>query len=148
MMYVDQMGYLPDDILVKVDRAGMRVSLESRIPLLDHRVVEFAWRMPTGLRVRHGATKWPLRQILARYVPQELFMRPKQGFSVPVGVWLRGPLREWAEDLLSDAALRGSGFFDVPAVRATWSRHLRGVEDAHVELWSVLMAQAWIRSRA
>jgi asparagine synthetase B (glutamine-hydrolysing) len=143
MMYVDAMTYLSDDILVKVDRAAMSASLETRVPLLDHRVVELAWSLPLHYKYRDGVAKWPLKQILYRYVPRKLLDRPKGGFGVPMDQWLRGALREWAEDLLSEERIRREGFFDARAVRAQLSSHLRGGKDRQYALWTLLMFQAW-----
>jgi asparagine synthase (glutamine-hydrolysing) len=142
MMAVDTLTYLPDDILVKVDRAAMAASLETRVPFLDPRVIDFAWNLPLRQKVRDGQGKWLLRQLLYRHVPQAMVDRPKQGFAVPIEHWLRGPLRDWAEDLLSPTALAADGLLDPAPIRAMWQRHLSGRNVQHA-LWNVLMYQAW-----
>lgn len=148
MMHADAVTYLPDDILAKVDRAGMAVSLESRIPFLDPQVTALAARIHPSLKFARGGGKTILKDLLYRHVPRELVDRPKAGFAMPVSVWLKGPLRDWAEDLLSAEALAADGLFDPAVVRARWHRHLAGQEDATQPLWAVLMFQAWQHSRA
>jgi asparagine synthase (glutamine-hydrolysing) len=143
MRYLDLATYLPGDILTKVDRASMAVSLETRAPLLDHRLVEFSFRIPSSLHLRHGQGKWLLRQVLERHVPRALFDRPKTGFGIPLGQWLRGPLRDWAEELLSERRLAQTGLLRPGPIRALWARHLSGADNAQYQLWPVLMLVAW-----
>ncbi|WAF74099.1 asparagine synthase (glutamine-hydrolyzing) [Aeromonas dhakensis] len=143
MMAQDTLSYLPDDILVKVDRAAMAVSLETRVPFLDHEVLEHAWRLPKELKLNEGQSKWCLRQILYRYVPKNLIERPKMGFAVPLDSWLRGPLREWAEDLIDEKRLLEEGFFNAGLVQKMWQEHLSGKRNWQYQLWDILMFQAW-----
>jgi asparagine synthase (glutamine-hydrolysing) len=146
MMYADAMTYLPDDILVKVDRAAMGVSLETRVPILDHRVIEFAWRLPTRMKYRDAEGKWLLRRVLERHVPRDLTDRPKAGFSVPLGNWLRGELRDWAEALLAPRRLAAEGFFSPKVVEGYWRRVVAGNDALYSPIWLILAFQAWLET--
>jgi len=146
MMYRDSVTYLPDDILCKVDRAAMAVSLETRVPFLDHRVAELAWQLPLSLKIMDGQGKWPLRQVLYKHAPSELIDRPKAGFGIPVGQWLRGPLRPWAENLLEQNRLNAEGYFHPGPIHKKWVEHLSGQRDHTPSLWAVLMFQAWLEA--
>ena len=146
MMVLDILTYLPDDILTKLDRAAMAVSLETRIPFLDHRVVEFAWRLPQSMKLHNGQTKWALRQVLYRHVPKEIIERPKMGFGIPLGNWLRGSLRDWADALLDESRLKREGYFYPTPIRQKWKEHLSGKRNWQHHLWSVLMFQSWLEN--
>jgi asparagine synthase (glutamine-hydrolysing) len=148
MMFRDAVTFLPDDILCKVDRAAMACSLETRAPFLDHRVVELAWRLPLNMKIRGNTGKWALRQVLYKYVPKELIERPKAGFAIPIGEWLRGPLRDWAEGLLGETRLRQEGYFHPEPIRKAWAEHLTGGRDHAPKIWTILMFQAWRDAQA
>ncbi len=143
MQYLDMLTYLPDDILTKVDRASMSVSLEARVPLLDHRLIEFACSLPQEMKIQNGSGKWVLRQVLYKHVPQSLIDRPKMGFSLPIGEWLQGPLRDWADSLLSETSLKKHDFVDSKIVRQYWQEHLSGKRNWQYQLWNILMLQSW-----
>lgn len=145
MQFIDTITYLPDDILTKVDRASMAVSLEARVPLLDHRLVEFSWTLPMSYKIRGGTTKWILREILNQYIPKKLTHRPKMGFGIPVGKWLLTDLRPWAEDLLDPQRMREEGYFNVALVQQRWQEHISGTRNWHSYLWPILMFQSWQR---
>ncbi len=144
MMAMDAQTFLPDEVMAKVDRAAMATSLETRAPLLDHRVVELAWRMPLRMKIREGQGKWLLRQVLYRHVPRELVERPKKGFGIPIDDWLRGPLKAWADNLLSEDRLRAESYFDAEPILRLWRQHLEGSYNWQYQLWPVLMFQAWL----
>jgi asparagine synthase (glutamine-hydrolysing) len=146
MMAVDTLTYLPDNNLCKVDRASMFSSLETRVPLLDHKIIEFAWSLPLNLKLNNGITKWPLRQILYKYVPKELIERPKMGFSVPLASWLRGPLRDWAEELLDEKKMIEDGYLNFKIIKNKWDEHLSGKYNWEFQIWNVLMFQSWLRN--
>jgi asparagine synthase (glutamine-hydrolysing) len=144
MQMIDIISYLPDDILVKVDRATMNYSLEARAPLLDHRIIEFVFSSSVNSGLRGGTGKAPLKKILESYIPRDSFERPKQGFGLPIGTWLRTELRDWAESLLSEDRLKNDGFFNVDLVRQRWLEHATGRQNWGYQLWDVLMFQAWL----
>lgn len=145
-MYYDTISYLPDDILVKVDRASMANSLESRIPFLDHKLIEFAWRLPLSMKVNNNEGKYILKKLLEKYVPKKFFERPKMGFGVPIGNWLRGPLKDWSEELLDETRINNEGYFNTKEVRDKWDEHLSGKRNWENQLWIILMFQAWLEN--
>ena len=146
MMIYDLLTYLPTDILTKVDRAAMAVSLETRVPFLDPKVIEFSANLPLNYKIRDGQSKWILRELLYKHVPKDLIERPKMGFAVPLADWLRGPLSDWAESLLDENRLHQEGFFNVEFVRSKWLEHKSGKQNWHHQLWNVLMFQAWLEN--
>jgi asparagine synthase (glutamine-hydrolysing) len=145
MQLLDSLTYLPDDILTKVDRASMAVSLEARVPILDHRVIEYAWKLPLEMKIRHGKSKWILRELLHKYVPKSIMERPKMGFGVPIDTWLRTDLRDWAEDLLSEKSLKDTGVLNSAPIRERWMEHSQKNKNWHYSLWPVLMFISWSR---
>ncbi|MDB4483484.1 asparagine synthase (glutamine-hydrolyzing), partial [Akkermansiaceae bacterium] len=145
MMYIDTVTYLPDDILTKVDRASMAVSLEARVPLLDHRIVDFAWSLPHDFKVREGESKWILKQVLEKYVPRSFFERPKMGFAIPLGEWLKNDLKDWAEEMLDKESMLADGYINPEPVHQLWGQHKEGKVDWSDKLWSVLMFQVWLK---
>ena len=147
MMYFDSKNYLPNDILVKVDRAAMASSLETRLPFLDHRIIEFAWSLPLEMKLNDNRGKWLLRQVLKRYLPENLIDRPKTGFSVPIGEWLRGPLRSWANELLDEKLIDSQEYFSSKLIKTKWDEHLSGRQDWSKQIWTILMFQSWLKSK-
>ena len=143
MMALDQITYLPNDILVKVDRTSMASSIEARVPFLDHRLIEYSWKIPHSIKFRNGKSKWILRKILQNYVPKNLTDRPKMGFGIPLNDWLRGPLRDWAENLLNEKKLSEEGFFNSKIIREKWEDYISNKNNSLYDLWNVLMFQAW-----
>jgi len=147
MMVLDFLTYLPDDILVKVDRSAMASSLETRAPFLDHKLIEYVWRIPQSYKLRNGHGKWILKKILGQYVPNNLIDRPKMGFGVPIENWLRGPIKDWAENLLNEKKLKQDGIFNSKIIRDKWQDHLSGKKNWHHDLWNILMFQSWINEK-
>lgn len=147
MMAMDAQTYMTDDILAKVDRAAMANSLETRVPLLDHRIAELAWSLPLDYKIRQGEGKWPLKQVLFRHVPRELIERPKMGFGIPLHDWLRGSLRDWAEALLDEKLLLQQGYFNPEPIRTMWKEHISGLYNHQHHLWDILMFQAWLETQ-
>ena len=148
MMYMDSITYLPDDILVKVDGASMDVSLEARVPMLDHQLVEFAWRLPMNMKIRQGQGKWILRQILYKHFPRELVDKPKMGFGVPPDSWLRGDFRDWAESLLNEDRIRREGYLNPKPIRGKWREHESSERNWQNHLWNILMFQTWLEAQS
>ena len=148
MMAIDSMSYLPDDILVKVDRAAMSVSLETRVPFLDHRIIDFSWSLPLDFKVKNGEGKCILKKLLHRYIPKELIDRPKMGFGVPIGTWLKGPLKDWAESHLDIYRLKKESFLESSIIEQRWMEHLSGRRNWESFLWNVLMFQSWLEKEA
>jgi len=144
MMYLDLLSYLPGDILTKVDRASMAVSLETRLPYMDHRLIEYAWSLPNEYKYKNGQTKWVLKEVLNKYIPKKLYDRPKQGFGIPINEWLKGSLREWAEELLNEQKLKEQGYFDVKKIREKWIQHQSGKSNWQHQIWNILMFQSWL----
>ena len=144
MMYLDLLSYLPGDILTKVDRASMAVSLETRLPFMDHRLIEFAWTLPNEYKYKNGRTKWILKEVLNKYIPKKLYDRPKQGFGIPINEWLKGSLREWAEELLNEQKLKEQGYFDAIKIREKWMQHQSGKSNWQHQIWNILMFQSWL----
>ena len=146
-MWQDAIGYMQNDILTKVDRASMAMSLETRVPFLDNDVFQHAWSLPLDFKYHNGQTKYPLRKIISKYIPDELINRPKAGFAVPIDSWLRGELKDWADSYLNDTALKSSGILDVEKIKCIWKKHLKGDVNMQTPLWNVLMFQQWLLNK-